>query len=130
VIVLDASAAVEWLLQTSAGLQIEQRILARGESLHAPHLMDIEVAHVLRRMVRESLVPELRADEAIQDLVALRVTRYPHSLLLPGIWRYRHNLSAYDAAYVVLAEELSAPLITHDARLAASPAHFARIELF
>ncbi len=129
-IVLDASAAVDWLLQTSVGRLIEQRIYTGTQSLHAPHLLDVEVAHVLRRMVRESLITERRASQAISDLMALRLTRYPHSVFLPQIWRHRNNLSAYDAAYLVLAEELGAPLLTRDARLAAAPGHNAKVEVF
>jgi predicted nucleic acid-binding protein len=130
VIVLDASAAVDWLLQTSAGRQIEKRIFSRNESLHAPHLLDLEVGQVLRRLVREGTVSAQRAEEAIQDLLDLRVTRYPHFVLLPRIWQLRHNLSAYDAAYVVLAEEIGATFITRDARLGSAPGHKARVELF
>ena len=129
-IVLDASAAVEWLLQTSAGRQIEKRIFSRNESLHAPHLLDLEVGQVLRRLVRETSVSAERADEAMRDLLDLRVTRYPHFVLLPRIWQLRHNLSAYDAAYVALAEELGAIFITRDARLASASGHTARVELF
>ena len=129
-IVLDASGAVDWLLQTSAGRQIEKRIFSRAESLHAPHLLDLEVAQVLRRLVWETAVSARRAEEAIRDLLDLRVTRYPHFVLLPRIWQLRHNLSAYDAAYVALAEELGATFITRDARLAAASGHTARVELF
>ncbi len=129
-IVLDASAAVDWLLQTSAGRQIEERIYARNESLHAPHLLDLEVAQVLRRLVRETVISALRAEEAIQDLMDLRVTRYPHFVFLSRIWQLRHNLSAYDAAYVVLAEKLSATLVTRDARLASASGRAVEIELF
>jgi predicted nucleic acid-binding protein len=130
VIILDASAAVDWLLQTSAGQHIEKRIYSRNESLHAPHLLDIEVAQVLRRLEREGTISARRADEAIRDLADLRVTRYPHFVLLPWIWQHRHNLSAYDAAYVALAEKLGAPLVTRDSRLASAPGHTIAIELF
>ena len=102
-IVLDASAVVEWLLQTSTGSQIERRIYSRSESLHSPHLLDIEAAHVLRRFVSAGRISGIRGEEAVRDLVALRVTRYPHDVLLPRIWQHRQNLSAYDAAYVALA---------------------------
>ena len=129
-IVLDASATVDWLLQTSAGRHIEQRMFSARESLHAPHLLDLEVAQVLRRLVREGTVPANRADEAVRDLLDLRLTRYPHFMLLPRVWQLRHNFSAYDAAYVGLAEKLGAPLITRDGRLAAAPGHAAIIELF
>ena len=129
-IVLDASAAVEWLLRTPAGHSIERRIYSRDESLHAPHLIDLEVTQVLRRQVREERVSLRRADEAVQDLIRLKVRRYPHTGLLLSIWQHRHRLSAYDAAYVVLAETLDAALITHDARLSSSHGHSANIELF
>jgi len=130
VIVLDASAAVDWLLQTSAGQRIEQRIYSHNESLHAPHLLDLEVTQVLRRLAREGTVSAHRADEAVRDLLDLRITRYPHFVLLPQIWQHRHNLSAYDAAYVVLAKKLGAALVTRDRRLASASGHAAAIELF
>ena len=129
-IVLDASAAVDWMLQTAAGLRIEKRIYARNEALHAPHLLDLEVGQVLRRLVRETVISARRADEAIEDLVDLRVTRYPHFVFLPRIWQLRHNLSAYDAAYVVLAEKLGATLVTRDARLASASGRAVAVEVF
>src|ERR1700733_5124386 len=105
-IVLDASAAIDWLLQTPAGQRIDHRIFSRSESLHSPHLIDLEVAQVMRRLVREGAISAQRAGQAIEDLLDLRLTRYPHSVLVPRIWRLRQNLSAYDAAYIVLAEKL------------------------
>lgn len=128
-IVLDASAAVEWLLQSSAGQRIESRIYSRNESLHAPHLLDVEVSQVLRRLVRDKIVAEDRAGEAIEDLRDLRVARYPHSAMLPRIWQLRHTLSAYDAAYVALAEALDVPLLTCDARIASASGHRAKVEV-
>lgn len=129
-IVLDASAAIDWLLQTVAGQKIENRIYARSESLHAPHLLDVEVAQVMRRLVREAAVTAQRADQALQDLLSLPLTRYPHFVFLPEIWRLRNNLTAYDAAYVTLAEELGATLVTRDGRLASASAHAVTIEVF
>ena len=129
-IVLDASAALDWLLQTAAGQRIEQRIYSHRESLHAPHLLDLEVGQVLRRLVREGAVSAHRAEQAIEDLLDLRIARYPHFVLLPRIWQLRHNLSAYDAAYVALAENLGAGLLTRDARLASVSGLTAPIELF
>ncbi len=73
-IVLDASAAVDWLLQTSAGQSIERRIYSRNETLHAPHLLDLEVTQVLRRLAFQGVVSALRADEAVRDLLDLRLT--------------------------------------------------------
>jgi len=130
VIVLDASAAIDWLLQTDAGQRIEKRIYSRGESLHAPHLLDVEVAQVLRRLVREGAVSAQRADQALQDLLDLRVTRYPHFVFLSRIWQLRNNLSAYDAAYVSLSEKLGATLITRDTRLASASVRGVSFELF
>jgi predicted nucleic acid-binding protein len=129
-IVLDASAAVDWLLQTSAGRTIEKRIYSHNETLHAPHLFDVEVTQVLRRLAMQGLVSVHRADEAVRDLLDLRITRYPHFVFLPRIWQLRHNFSAYDAAYIVLAEKLGAALLTRDGRLAAALGHSAAIELF
>ena len=129
-IVLDASAAVDWLLQTPAGQHIEKRLYSRNETLHAPHLIDLEVTQVLRRLAFEGVVSVHRADQAVRDLQDLRITRYPHLVLLPRVWQLRHNFSAYDAAYIVLAEKLGAALVTRDARLASASGHAAPVELF
>jgi predicted nucleic acid-binding protein len=129
VIVLDASSAVEWLLQSSTGRRIERRIYAHNESLHAPHLLDVEVSQVLRRLVRDKIVGADRAGEAMQDLQDLRVVRYPHFVMLPRIWQLRHTLSAYDAAYVALAEALDAPLLTCDTRIVSASGHHANVEV-
>jgi predicted nucleic acid-binding protein len=129
-IVLDASAAVDWLLQTPAGQRVEHRIYSRNETLHTPHLLDVEIAQVLWRLVRQRVVSAQRADDAVRDLLDLRITRCPHLVILPRIWRLHHNFSAHDAAYIALAEELSAPLDTRDGRLASVSGHAAPIELF
>src|SRR5580658_454474 len=129
-IVLDASAVVAWLLRTPAGQRVEQRIYARNNTLHTVHLLDVEFAQVLRRLVREGTLARKRAEEAMEDLIAGRVTRYGPVVLLDRIWQLRQNLSAYDAAYVALAEELKAPLITRDQKIAAAPGHSATIEVF
>ena len=125
-IVQDASAAVDWLLQTSAGQHIEKRIYSHNETLHAPHLLDLEVTQVLRRLALQGVISAHRADEAFRDLLDLRITRYPHPVLL-RIWQLRHNFSAYDAAYIVLAEKLGAALVTRDGRLASASGHAAAI---
>jgi len=130
VIVFDASSILEWLLQTAVGQRIDQRLPWASESLHAPHLLDVEVAHALRRLVRKGFIAPDRADEAIADLADLRIRRYPHLPLLPRMWELRHNLSAYDAAYVALAEALPARLVTCDRRLASASGHMAAIEFF
>jgi predicted nucleic acid-binding protein len=129
-IVLDASAAVDWLLQTPAGQRIESRIYSHKETLHAPHLLDLEVTQVLRRLVLQKLIPGHRAAEAVRDLLDLRINRYAHFVLLTRVWQLRHNFSTYDAAYIVLAEQLGAPLVTRDGRLASASGHAATVELF
>ncbi len=129
-IVLDASAVVDWLLQTPAGKQIDERIYSQRESLHAPHLLDVEATQVVRRLAREHQVPAARAEEAIFDLQNLRIARYPHFMFLDRMWHLRHNLTAYDAIYIALAERLNATLLTRDARLRLASGHSARIEVF
>ena len=128
-IVVDASAIIEVLLRTPAAAAVDARLFEPGETLHAPHLLDVEVAQVVRRYVANGDVDADRGREALDDLAALRLRRYPHDLLLPRIWALRHNLTAYDAAYVALAEALDAPLLTRDRRLAATAGVSARIEL-
>jgi predicted nucleic acid-binding protein len=129
VIVLDASAAIEWLLQSPAGVKIDQRIFAVSESLHAPHLLDLEVAQVLRRYVRDQAITAHRGQEALEDLRDLPLNRYPHDFLVPRIWELRATLTAYDAAYVALAELLGAPLLTCDGKIVSAPGHYANVEL-
>lgn len=128
-IVLDASAVLELLLQTAIGLKVAKRIATADETLHAPHLVDLEVAQVLRRRETSRTLSRSRAEQAIADFSDLDLTRYPHSALLPRIWALRKNVTAYDAAYLALAEALDAPLLTTDARLAKSPGHGARVEV-
>lgn len=128
-IVLDASAAIEVLLATAAGERCAERLFAPGESLHAPHLIDVEVAQVLRRYAGAGELPEQRGRGALADLLAMPLERYPHEPLLHRVWELRRNLTAYDAVYVALAEALEAPLLTRDARLARSRGHQAHIEL-
>jgi predicted nucleic acid-binding protein len=128
-IVVDASALLEALLRTPAAQAVEERLFAPQETLHAPHLIDLEVAQVIRRYAANGEIDSERGREALTDLTDLRLVRYPHDLLLPRIWDLRDNLSAYDAAYVALAEALDAPLVTRDRRLAAAAGHRARIEL-
>ena len=94
---------------------------SRSEELQAPHLIDLEVAQTLRRLVLAQEVTAARAEMALSDLADFRLTRHPHHLLLGDIWRMRSNRTAYDAAYVALAELLGAPLITLDARMARTP---------
>lgn len=129
-IVLDASAAIDWLIQSPAGHLIGQRIRTGNETIHAPQLFDIEVLQVLRRLAWQGVISDQRADIAVQDLLNLRIVRYPHFILLSRVWQLRQNLTAYDAAYVALAEQIRAPLVTRDAGIAAASGHMAQIELY
>lgn len=128
-IVADASALLELVLGTARAERLGARALAEGETLHAPHLVDVEVAQALRRLVQLKEVGAARAGQALEDFGAIRLERYPHSDLLPRIWELRGSVTAYDASYLALAEALEAPLLTCDARLARSHGHSARIEL-
>lgn len=128
-IVVDASAMLEVLLRTPMAFAVEARLFGAA-SLHAPHLLDLEVAQVLRRYERGGELTARRGREALEDLSAFRIERYPHSLFLPRIWSLRSNATAYDACYLALAEALEAPLVTRDRRLASAPGHDARVEVF
>ncbi len=128
-IVVDASAVLEILLNTSTGSKVAARLSSPGETLHAPHLLDIEVAQVLRRYSLAGNLDEHRGDQALADFESLAIERYPHGELLERIWQLRDSLTVYDAAYVVLAEALEAHLITCDARLSRAHGHEAKVEL-
>ena len=126
--VVDASVVLEVLLQTPLAAAIEEHLFT-SEQLHAPHLIDLEVAQVLRRFVLRGEILLERGRAALADYADFPIRRYPHDLLLPRIWDLRDNLTAYDAAYVALAEALDATLLTRDGRLASAGGHQARIEL-
>ena len=128
-IVLDASAVVKFLAPTQLDSAFDRR-LARATSLHAPHLVDVEVANGLRRAVAAGLIGHDRALDALGDLGAMPITRYPHVELLGRAWELRDNLSVHDAVYVTLAELLGAPLVTCDGRLTRARGIHAPVELF
>lgn len=128
-IVLDASAVLELLLATSVGKQLAERLRSPRISLHAPHLVDVEVTQAVRRYVLSGAVSIERGRLMLQYLAELDLERHPHTLLLPRIWALRENLTAYDAAYVALAEVLEATLVTSDRRLASAPGALAEIEV-
>jgi predicted nucleic acid-binding protein len=128
-IVLDASVVLEVLLGTRVGVEVQRRILRERQALAAPHLVDIEVAHVLRRYAMRGELSPSRGGAAMDDLASLRMTRYPHDILLSRIWDLRENLTGYDAAYVALAERLDVPLLTCDQKLMSAPGHGAQVEV-
>ncbi len=118
-IVLDASAAITILLNTGPSAEaIRLRIGDPEQTLHVPHLFEVEVLHALRRLNLNGAVSSERAEIALGRLRDMTLARYPHTILLPRIWEHRQNVTAYDAAYIALAETLNAPLITTDAKLA------------
>ena len=128
-IVVDASALLEFLLQTPLGTRVEARLYRHGDEFHAPHLVDVEVAQGLRRLVRGGEVSPGRAAEAIADLTDLDLHRHAHVDLLARAWKLRENVTAYDAIYIALAEAVDAAVVTCDASLARTPGHRARVEV-
>ena len=119
--VLDASGAAELLLNTTAGKRLAARLADETETVHVPHLIDVEIAQVLRRYVLRGALDDRSGALAIRRWRSLDVERYPHEPFLDRVWRLRANVSAYDAVYVALAEALSTVLVTGDWRLAAAP---------
>jgi predicted nucleic acid-binding protein len=129
-IVVDASALLELFLRTPRAEVIEERLLAAGESLHAPALIDLEVLQVLRRYESRRELSAQRAGEILDLLRVFPLERYTHEALAARIWQLRANLTAYDAAYVALAEGLRAPLVTCDAKMVAVSGALVTFELF
>lgn len=127
-IVVDASAVVEYLVREPRNDALVERVV--GDRSHAPHLLDVEVAHALRGFVLRGELTAIRASEALSDAAELTIERYPHVLLLRRAWELRDSMSTYDAVYVALAELLQAPLVTCDSRVANAHGHEAEVELF
>jgi predicted nucleic acid-binding protein len=127
-LVVDASAIVDLLVGSSAAPRIFDRIIASQDGLHAPHAIDLEVAQAVRRLWRRGLTTDSDAEQMAETYRRLPIERHPHLPLLKRVWELRHNISAYDAAYVALAESLGAPLVTRDRRLAQSGVHRAMVE--
>jgi predicted nucleic acid-binding protein len=129
VLVADTSAVLEAIAALDAPPGLIERLAEDGD-LHAPHLIDTELLHALRRMSIAGQISDERAEDARSDFAELALVRYRHQPLSDRVWELRHNVTAYDATFIALAETLSAPLITCDARLASTPGHDAQIELF
>jgi predicted nucleic acid-binding protein len=126
---MDASALIEMLTRSDRGRRVEARVLRPSDSVHAPALIDLEVAQVLRRYVLTGQVPEHWARMALDIATAFPMTRYLHEPLMKRVWDLKDNVTAYDAAYVALAEALRAPLVTCDARLARAAGFGTTVEL-
>lgn len=127
--VLDASGAIELLLNTTRGKRLAERLADEAEVVHAPHLIDVEISQVLRRYVLRGALNERRGATALHRWRGFDVERYPHEPFLDRVWQLRANFSAYDAVYVALAEALSTVLVTGDRKLAGAPGANATIEL-
>ncbi len=119
-IVVDASAVLDALLGATEHEYLARCVVGAVQPLAAPDLLDVEILSVLRRWERRSEISNARAVQALADLDALPVVRYPARALSERAWRLRHNLTAYDAQYVALAQELPAELLTTDEAMAAA----------
>lgn len=128
-IVVDASVVLEAPFRSSAATTVEDRLFAPRQKLHAPHLLDVEVAQVIRRHTANGDRDAERRRMALADLADFPRRRYPQDFLLPRSWDLWIDLTAYDAAYVALAEVLDTPQLTRDRRLAMAAGQRAQIEL-
>ena len=128
-IVVDTSAVISVLAGQPRVARLVDRVINDGD-LHAPHLIDVEFQHALRRLAVAGAINDDRAADARMDFANLTIVRYPHVSLADRMWELRHNVTAYDAAFLALAEALGAPLVTCDARLARAPGHAASVEVF
>jgi len=128
-IVVDASAIVTLLLGLPGADAIKDRLSETDEPIGAPHLIDAEVVHAIRRYVAAGHASAHRGAQAIEDFGDLEIQRFPQAALLGRVWALRDNLTAYDALYIALAEVLEASLLTRDRRIAAAPGHHAKVEV-
>jgi predicted nucleic acid-binding protein len=128
-LVVDTSAVIAALVGRPPDERLVDRLSVDGD-LQAPHLLDVELLHGLRRLVMGGQLSEDRAADARGDFADLAIARYDHVVLADRTWELRHNLSAYDATFVALAELLDVPLVTCDARLASAPGNRAAVELY
>ena len=128
-LVVDTSAVVAALVAQPTNQALVDRLRNDGD-LHAPHLLDVELLHALRRLVLAGQLSEDRAADVRTDFADLTVVRYGHAPLADRAWELRNHLSAYDSTFVALAEALNVPLVTCDARLAGAPGNSTVVELY
>lgn len=127
-IVIDASAMVDFLLGITPCSEVVEHALTQTPGA-APHLLDVEIAQVLRRFVRKNTLTSTRAMAAFSDLSSLRLTRYEHGPLLNRAFELRDNVTIYDAVYLALAEALNAEFITRDKALKNVPECKAKVRV-
>ncbi len=120
ILVVDASVVVD-LLARYRPQPLEDLLWAPDTALAAPELMEVEALQALRKLDLAGAIPPSRSRELLALLRGLRIRQYRHDSLLDGMWALRRNVTAYDAAYVVLARLLGAVLVTRDSRLAHAP---------
>lgn len=128
-LVVDTSAILGALAGRPLDADLSARLSEDGD-LHAPYLIDVEMLHALRQLVSAGHLSEDRAEDVRTDFGELTIVRYPHQPLADRAWALRHNLTAYDAVFVALAEALEVPLVTCDRKLATAPGHSASVETF
>lgn len=127
-IVLDASVVVELLTNSALADAIRDELSGRDESFLVPDLLDVEVVSAIRKLAAGRQIDAYRTREFIAGLLALRAERYSHTPLVERMWELRHNFTAYDAAYIALAEATKSVLYTCDEKLRSG--HRARVVLF
>jgi predicted nucleic acid-binding protein len=129
-IVVDASAAIDYLVHGGERGAWARARIRHEVDLVAPHVIDVEVVSGLRQLLARAEVTRRQAEDGLTDFRDLAVARYSVTLLLDRIWRLRTVVTPYDAAYVTLAETLGCPLLTTDSRLARAHGHRAAIVAF
>jgi predicted nucleic acid-binding protein len=127
-IVLDASIVVELLIGGPGTGLLMNELAGRDEPFIAPHLLDVEVISAIRNLVSGRRLEGHRVEAVLEGLAALPAERFPHTPLLERIWQLRHNFTAYDAAYIALAETPDSILVTCDEKL--EKGHRARVMVF
>ena len=127
-IVLDASIVVELLTNGALADSIRRELAGRSDSFIVPHLLDVEVVSAVRSLAAGHRIDSHRTEQLLVGLATLPAERYAHTPLLGRMWELRHNFTAYDAAYIALAEATNSVLYTSDEKL--SKGHRARVVLF
>ncbi len=127
-IVLDASVVVELLTNGTLAESIRNELAGREESFLVPHLIDVEVISALRRLAAGKRIDSHRSEQFLAGLAALPAERYSHTPLAGRMWELRHHFTAYDAAYIALAEATGSILYTCDEKLRRG--HRARVTVF